>query len=209
MISRLRPLPPSFYLRPVLQVAPSLLGKLLVRRIGRKILIGRIVEVEAYRQDDPASHSYKGRTQRNEVMFRAGGLLYVYFTYGMHFCTNVVTGPEGRAEAVLLRAVEPLLGIEEMAIRRYGRRAVRSQKELLQLASGPARLCQAFDIGRKENGVTLEGPDVFIADDGRPSPRKIRSRRIGITNGKEKLWRWIVNQSEWISRPQTARSEKS
>src|SRR3972149_5326053 len=125
MISRLRPLPPSFYLRPVLQVAPSLLGKLLVRRIGRKILIGRIVEVEAYRQDDPASHSYKGRTQRNEGMFRAGGLLYVYFTYGMHFCTNVVTGPEGRPDAVLLTGGAPSRLLEEMPIPRYGRRAVR------------------------------------------------------------------------------------
>ncbi|MEX0602636.1 MAG: DNA-3-methyladenine glycosylase, partial [Bacteroidota bacterium] len=96
----LRKLSPRFFRRSALRVAPALLGKYLVCRYRGKRLIGKVVEVEAYRQDDPASHSFRGKTRRNEVMFGPGGRLYVYFTYGMHFCANVVTGPEGTGEAV-------------------------------------------------------------------------------------------------------------
>ena len=116
----MKPVPRSFYLRPTLQVARNLLGRHIVRKVDTKLLVGRIVEVEAYCKRDPASHAFRGRTRRNDVMFWEGGHLYVYFTYGMHYCANVVTGNEGIGEAVLIRAVEPLAGIEVMKKNRYG-----------------------------------------------------------------------------------------
>ena len=195
------PLPPIFYSQPVLQVAPQLLGRLIVRNIGDRTLMGRIVEVEAYRPDDPASHSYRGMTERNAVMFAPGGHLYVYFTYGMHFCANVVTGPEGRGEAILVRAVEPLWGIEEMARRRYDKRRIEMRKELLELTSGPARFCEAFGLARKENGLTLQGPEIFISDTGADEPSTARtSERIGVSEGKEKKWRWFIEGNAWVSK---------
>ncbi len=109
----MKKLPRSFYLRSTITIARELLGKRLVRVLNGKMLVGRIVETEAYRGKlDPASHAFRGRTQRNAVMFREGGHLYVYFTYGMHFCANVVTGKEGTGEAVLIHAIEPLEGTE-------------------------------------------------------------------------------------------------
>jgi len=124
-------------------IAPGLLGKLLV--VGE--CVGRISEVEAYTGDDPASHSYRGRTARNEVMFGPAGHLYVYFTYGMHFCCNVVTGKVGESQAVLLRAVVPVAGIETM-IRRRGRDR--------NIADGPGKLCQAFGIDRVRRFYPVE-----------------------------------------------------
>lgn len=201
MDAPLRPLPPVFYQRPALDVAPALLGSLFVRRFERHLLVGRVVEVEAYREDDPASHSYRRRTERNEVMFGSGGQLYVYFTYGMHFCANVVTGPAERGEAVLLRAVEPLWGIDAMAERRYGKRRIETRKELLDLTAGPARLCQAFGLGRKDNGRTLQGPDVFLAKGELERQERVHtSGRIGVSDGKEKKWRWFVEGNPWVSR---------
>jgi DNA-3-methyladenine glycosylase len=201
MEAPLRPLPPVFYQRPVLEVAPALLGSLFIRRSDRHLLVGRVVEVEAYREDDPASHSYRRRTERNEVMFGPGGHLYVYFTYGMHFCANVVTGPEDRGEAVLLRAVEPLWGIDAMADRRYGRRRLETRKELLDLTAGPARLCEAFGLGRKDNGRSLQGPEVFLAKGQIGTGEEIvASTRIGVSDGKEKKWRWYLGGNPWVSR---------
>src|ERR1700741_2664024 len=147
---KFKKLPRSFYLRPTLVVAKDLLGKYLVRKFRRQYLIGKIVEVEAYLgEKDPASHAYRGITKRNEVMFREGGHLYVYFTYGMHFCSNIVTEEEGIGHAVLLRAVEPIEGVNLMMKRRNG--------TLENLTNGPAKLCQAFGITRKENGTDLLG----------------------------------------------------
>jgi DNA-3-methyladenine glycosylase len=196
----LRPLPRSFYFRPTLTVAKDLLGKYLVRKLGRELLIGRIVEVEAYLGTrDPASHAYRGRTKRNDVMFWAGGHLYVYFTYGMHFCANVVTGPDGIGEAVLLRAVEPVEGIERMTKNRlHGSRSVaRAQRNL---TNGPAKLCEAFAICRRENGTDLMHGEIMIAAAPDPKPRIVSSKRIGIRAGTEFRWRFYIRNNTWVSR---------
>jgi DNA-3-methyladenine glycosylase len=130
------------------------------------------------------------------MMFSPGGHLYVYFTYGMHFCANVVTEQEGRGCAVLLRAVEPLAGLDLMA-RRRGVSASRATN----LCSGPARLCQAFGIGRQENGIDLCRGSIWIARGlPQPSGRALRTPRIGIREGKEKLWRFVLPDSPWSSR---------
>jgi DNA-3-methyladenine glycosylase len=171
----------AFYTRDALEVAPDLLEKVLV--VGE--CAGRIVEVEAYRPDDPASHAFRGRTPRNATMFGPGGLLYVYFTYGMHYCANVVTGAEGDGQAVLLRAVVPCRGIEVMRARRGGR----SDRTL---TDGPGKLCQAFGIDRSNDGTDLcTSADAFIADDGTPPPdTPLVGPRVGIRHGVEYPWRW-------------------
>lgn len=164
-------------------------------------IIGRIIEVEAYLgSKDAASHAYRGKTQRNEVMFRRGGHLYVYFTYGMHFCCNVVTESDGIAHAVLLRAVEPISGLEFMAKNRH--LTLQSRKELLQLCSGPARLCQAFAIARNNNGADLCGAELWIAEERNiPEPVKvIKSTRVGITQNREKRWRFLAKGSQFVSK---------
>jgi len=193
-----RKLPRAFYLRSTLQVARDLLGTILVRQIGKNRISGTIVEVEAYRQSDPASHSYRGRTKRNEVMFGEGGHLYVYFTYGMHFCSNIVTGKEGIGEAVLIRAVEPIDGIEWM---KKKRKFDSHRKDLHNLTNGPAKLCQAFGFGRPEDGMDLLGNKVFII---RPAEERdfiiSRSSRIGIKDGMKKKWRFFVKGNPWVSR---------
>ena len=158
-----------------------LLNKLLVHGP----CVGRIVEVEAYREDDPASHSYRGRTPRTAVMFGPAGHLYVYFTYGMHYCANIVTGADGHGAAVLLRAVTPIDGIDVMLDRRNGRR---------DLADGPAKLCQAFGIGPAHNGADLcTAADIGLYDDGTPPPEHpIVGPRIGISKAVDLPWRFRV-----------------
>ena len=160
-------------------VARLLLNKLLVHGP----CVGRIVEVEAYREDDPASHSYRGRTPRTAVMFGPAGHLYVYFTYGMHYCANVVTGADGVGAAVLLRAVTPIDGIDLMRERRNGRG---------DLADGPGKLCQAFGIGPTHNGADLcTSADIGLYDDGTPPPANPRiGPRIGISKAVDVPWRF-------------------
>jgi DNA-3-methyladenine glycosylase len=161
-----RRLPPEFFARDATTVAPDLLNKRLVA--GG--VAGRIVEVEAYTSDDPASHCYRGRTARNAVMFGPPGRLYIYFTYGMHHCVNISTGLDGDGQGVLLRAVEPLEGIERMR-RRRGPRADRI------LADGPAKLAQAFGLTLAHNGELAE-----VYDDGVAPPTTPRvGPRVGIT----------------------------
>lgn len=166
-------------------VAPLLLNKLLVHGP----CIGRIIEVEAYREDDPASHTFRGRTARNAVMFGPAGHLYVYFTYGMHFCANVVTGRPGEGSAVLLRAVIPIEGIETMLGRRSGRRAI---------ADGPAKLCQAFAIGREHNGVDVveggAGGPCLLDDGTEPPVEPDVGPRVGISRAIDVPWRWRVDE---------------
>lgn len=167
-----------------LHVAPWLLNKLLVHGP----CVGRIVEVEAYREDDPASHSHRGRTPRTDVMFGPPGHLYVYFTYGMHYCANIVTGADGEGAAVLLRAVEPVGGVDVMSERRQGRS---------RLADGPAKLCQAFAIGSEHDGVDVcRGDGVGVFDDGTSPPRDpLVGPRVGISRAVDTPWRWRVPAS--------------
>ncbi len=192
--ARHRVLARSFYEEDPREVGPGLLNKLLVGR-GR---VGRIVEVEAYLgSEDSASHAYRGPTRRNATMFGAPGRLYVYFTYGMHFCANAVCGPEGIGQAVLLRALAPVAGIELM-------RSARGPSVVdRHLTSGPARLCQAFGIGRADDGADLVtgDRDLVIADDGTPPPvRAAVSGRVGVATAGEVPWRWWVEGDQNVSR---------
>jgi DNA-3-methyladenine glycosylase len=187
-------LPRSFYGDDSRVVAPQLLGKVL----QHGALAGRIVEVEAYAGgEDPASHAYRGETDRNRVMFGPPGHLYVYFTYGMHFCANAVCGVEGEATAVLLRALAPLRGLEAMRERR------RAARRDLDLCNGPAKLCAALGIDRAFNGADLVTGDqgVTIGDDGfLPPKRPGRSTRVGIRVGTEHRWRWYLRADPHVSR---------
>jgi DNA-3-methyladenine glycosylase len=175
-----------------------LLGKVIVHRTESGFLSGRIVETEAYLgSTDPASHAYRGKTGRNSVMFSLGGTLYVYFTYGMHFCANVVTGDEGKAGAVLIRGVEPIEGIDLM---RQNRGFADDGKDR-QLTNGPAKFCQAFGIAREQNGVDLCGKLIFITDAPSMEPKHVgTSSRIGIMTGREKQWRFFITGHEYVSK---------
>jgi DNA-3-methyladenine glycosylase len=188
-------LPRAFYRRDPREVAPELLNKVLVAADGRR---ARIVETEAYCGPiDAAAHTYRGQTPRNAVMFGAPGLLYVYFTYGMHYCCNAVCGEEGEGVAVLLRAAEPLAGL---ALMREARPAARRDRDL---CSGPARLCQAFGIARAQDGADLVTGvgGLTIVDDGvAPPADPVVTARIGIRHAAEEPWRWYVPGNPNVSK---------
>ena len=175
-------------------MAPELLNKLFVSGAA----VGRIVEVEAYAgAEDAGSHAYRGRTARNATMFGVGGHLYVYFTYGMHFCANVVCGEEGVATAVLLRGLAPLEGLDEMWARRPKARSV------AELCAGPGRLCQAFGIDRSFDGadVVIGDRGVRVLDDGAAPPDAPGvSGRVGLSAGAEHPWRFYVPGAVGLSR---------
>ncbi|HEX2962567.1 MAG: DNA-3-methyladenine glycosylase [Ignavibacteria bacterium] len=201
-----RKLTREFYTGDLIPVAKSLLGKTLVKEDGDRLFAGRIVEVEAYDGAvDEAAHTFIGRTPRNEIMFGIGGYLYVYFTYGMYFCCNVVTGHEGEGKAVLLRAVEPIEGIEAMVQNRMKRDLVNidnlTKKEYHNLTSGPGKLCQAFNIRREDNGTDLLGSRIYILDGGDVKSEDIvTSRRIGITKSVELPWRFFIKNNPFVSK---------
>ncbi|MHB8439337.1 MAG: DNA-3-methyladenine glycosylase [Acidimicrobiales bacterium] len=185
---RRRILPRSFYEGDPREVAATLLGKLLVGRDGR---VGRIVEVEAYcGADDPASHAYRGMTPRNATMFGPPGHLYVYFTYGMHFCANVVCWPQGVAGAVLLRGVIPVSGVDQMRVSRQAWRATPVRDAVL--TDGPAKLCQAFGIDLADDGADLVKGDrgMRVFDDGVSTVRPTITPRVGVTKGAQLPWRF-------------------
>lgn len=202
-------LPKKFYTRDLHKIAEELLGKFFVRRIDGKILAGKIIEVEAYDGSvDEAAHTFRGKTKRNEVMFNEGGLLYVYFTYGMHFCCNVVTGKGNEGKAILMRAFEPVYGIEQMAFNRFDKKKI-SDKELINLTNGPAKICEAFQISRKENGTDLTGDDIFICDAPKIHKSKIeKSARIGIKKSVDLLWRYYIKDNPFISGNPSLRGKK-
>ncbi|MEO6514021.1 MAG: DNA-3-methyladenine glycosylase [Candidatus Saccharimonadales bacterium] len=175
-------------------VAPRLLGSLLVREVDGHRLVGRIVETEAYHQSDAASHSYKGKTPRTEVMFGPPGRLYVYFTYGMHYCCNVVTGPAGEGSAVLIRALEPVEGEVFMAKNRQG-------VAVGQLTNGPAKLCQALDIDKTLNGHDLRIVPLQLELLTPLLPEQIvQTTRIGISQAKDVPWRFYEKNNTFVSK---------
>jgi len=191
-------IPRSFYQQPTLDVARQLLGKYLVRKHGDGTTIGRIVETEAYiGPQDLACHASKGRTRRTEVMFGPAGHAYVYFIYGFYHMLNLVTEIVDYPAAVLIRAVEPLEGIELMEARR--------RSHLLRdLASGPGKLCEAFAIDRSLNGADLCGEVIYVLDGGEPLPEFSARPRKGVDYAgawKKKPFRFLVRGNEFVSRP--------
>jgi DNA-3-methyladenine glycosylase len=194
-------LPRSFYTRAVITVAKDLLGKVLIKDEGKNLLSGRIVEVEAYDgRIDEAAHTFRGRTKRNEVMFNEGGYFYVYFTYGAHFCCNIVTGEKDHGAAVLVRAIEPLEGIELMIKRRFGRK-LKNDREIFNLTSGPGKISKAFNFNIKHSGYDLTDSKIYLLDRPKLSIKKIGiSKRIGITKSVDLPWRFYEKGNPYLSR---------
>jgi len=189
-----RKLEREFYDRPTTRVAKDLLGKYLVVKNRRRILSGKIVEAEAYiGSKDPACHASKGMTPRNRVMFGPPGHAYIYFTYGMYHCLNLVTEKEGFPAAVLIRAVEPEEGIESMIKRR-------KTKNIKNLTSGPGKLCQALGLDRSRNGEDLCSEKIWVEDRGEKTETIESASRIGITSGTNRKWRFYIRANQFVSR---------
>lgn len=197
------PLAPAFYSRDPRAVAADLLGKLLVRREGKNVRAGRIVEVEAYLGvEDPAAHAYRGATARNQVLFGPPGRAYVYFIYGFHYCLNISCEPEGRAGSLLIRALEPVAGLDLMYAARHLEPKAGRVSELRLLTSGPGRLAEAFSITReRDNGknVTSRRSDLQVVDDGWKRERIATTVRIGITKAAEEKLRYMVAGNPFVS----------
>jgi DNA-3-methyladenine glycosylase len=184
---------PDFFNRPTLTVAQDLLGAILVRKTKTHLLTGMIAETEAYvGEDDPASHAYGGMTPRNKLMYGPAGLAYVYFIYGNHYCLNFVTEPEGFPAAVLIRALQPLAGLERMFENRG------SVKNQAQLCNGPGKLCQALQIDQKLNGISLASNQLFLLP-GNSSVQIANSPRIGISQGQDRKWRYYIKNNVYVS----------
>jgi DNA-3-methyladenine glycosylase len=183
-----------FFSRYTPEVARELLGCALVRRVGGRTLSGRIVEVEAYRgSDDPASHSYRGVTKRSAIMFGEAGHAYVFFSYGSHWCLNFTTEAEGQPGAVLIRALEPLEGIEDMARNR-------GVAEVGRLTNGPGKLTKALSIDGAFNGEDVVKSKKLYVLDREETVRVKASARIGISRGREQQWRFFVDGNPFVSK---------
>ncbi|MCS6984071.1 MAG: DNA-3-methyladenine glycosylase [Leptospiraceae bacterium] len=189
----------AFFRRPVLQVARQLIGCYFFHYSPEGLVGGRILETEAYHEHgDPACHAHRGKTPRNAVMFGPPGSLYVYFTYGMHYCLNIVCEKEGIAAAVLIRAMEPTHGLEIMKARRGETRALKDYMR------GPARVCEALGINLNHNGLSVVDPHstFFLTRDGYVPPNKIgTSPRIGISRGQHLNWRFFLKDHPMVSGP--------
>lgn len=177
----MRILPRSFYNRNTKMVAHDLLGKYLIRKIGRCRLTGKIVETEAYFQNDPASHAYRGKTPRSAPMFEDPGHAYVYFIYGNHYCLNAVTERCGRAGAVLIRALEPIRGIKGST-------------------NGPGKLTKALKIDKKLNRADLTKGTLVIAEGERERYNIVSAKRIGISKASNKLYRFYLKGNRYVSK---------
>ncbi|MWY81646.1 DNA-3-methyladenine glycosylase [Francisella tularensis] len=180
-----------------IDAAKKLLVHFLVSKYNNKILIGKIVETEAYLYNDPACHSYSNRTKRNSMMYAQAGTSYVYFTYGMHYCFNVVTADVGIGEAILIRALEPIAGIEQMQLNR-------SKTKLIDLCSGPAKLTQALNINLKDNGINLLDKDSSILlrynNDLINEIDIVQTQRIGISKAKDMPYRFYIKDNIFVSK---------
>jgi DNA-3-methyladenine glycosylase len=204
MLRHAQVLPREFFNRNPATVGRELLGKLLIRREGRRLLAGRIVEDEAYLGvEDPAAHAYSGRTPRNSVLFGPPGHAYVYFIYGNHYCLNVSCMPEGDAGCVLLRAMEPVFGLPAMArARRLELTATPRPTQLRLISSGPGRMSQALGITRlRDNDKDLTAPasDLWFADDGYRPERIAVTPRVGITKAVEQPLRFVIAGNRFVS----------
>lgn len=196
-----------FYRDNAVELSRKLLGKYLVHVVNNAELIGRIVEVEAYMGfEDKAAHSYKGRrTNRTEVMYGEEGHAYVYFIYGMHYCLNIVAAEEEIAQAVLIRAIEPVKGIDNMAYYRYGRSFEGLLKsQVRNMTNGPGKLCKALNITKQQNGEDLTGNKLFICDHKKicEAYNIIEAKRIGIDyaeEAKDYLWRFYIEGNPYVS----------
>ncbi len=189
------PLPRVFYESDARKVAKNLLGQILIHHSPDGVAAGQIVETEAYLGErDPASHAFRGMTARNRVMFGPAGHSYIYFTYGMHYCFNVVTGPEEVGEAVLIRALKPMEGLELM----FERRRLVSREQ--DLCNGPAKLVQALGITKLQNGTDLTKGDLTI-EAGKNPTKIITAPRVGISQAKQEPWRFFIAESPYVSRP--------
>jgi DNA-3-methyladenine glycosylase len=199
-----RRLPRRWFARPGPDLAPDVLGRVLVRRLpdGTRLAV-RIVETEAYAQGDPASHSFRGPTPRTAVMFGPPGHAYVYYTYGMHHCVNVVAGETGTGTAVLVRAAEPVDGIDAMARHR-------GTDDLRLLCSGPARLCEALAVDRALDGTDLVRGTALSLHEGVPVPRRavLASTRVGIRTGIDRPWRFRIAGDPFASPSRGAGDER-
>lgn len=186
-------LPRGFYLRPTLAVASDLIGKTIVYHHPDGVMAADIVEAEAYiGEDDPACHAAVGRTDRNSVMYDKGGKSYIYFIYGMYHCFNIVTEKPGFPAAVLIRAVEPVMGRKIMA--------AHSPARTKMLTNGPGKFCRAFGLSREQNGLDLTGSEIYLIDRRNHRPAVETSRRIGIRKGSDKPWRFFDTASPYVSR---------
>lgn len=203
MKAKFKPLPRDFFSRDPRRVSKAILGKLLVRKNGRNPLVARIVEVEAYLgTDDPAAHAASGRTARNAVLFGPPGHAYIYFIYGNHYCLNVSCLPDGVPGCILVRALEPLSGIREMAALRGI--TLEGTKNLKLLTSGPGRLAEAFGITREQDNdkdLTNAKSDLYIADDGWRPEKIAITTRIGLTKAAELPLRYIIAGNKFVSGP--------
>ena len=192
------PLPAEFYLQDTREAAKKLLGQLLVRTLpGGETLSGVIVETEAYLKDDPACHAYKGQTPRNAMMFGPPGHAYVYFTYGLHMMLNLVCAPEGTAEAVLVRALEPVDGVGLMRVNRGG------IAETKQLTNGPGKLAQALALTRLDhNGldITTAESELSVLPRETTPFEIVETTRIGISQGVDLPWRYYIRGNVYVSR---------
>lgn len=197
------PLPRSFFERPADVVAPELIGRVLWHETPEGVAALRIVETEAYGgESDPGSHGFRGMTERNRVMFGPPGHAYIYFTYGMHFCLNFVTEAEGVCSAVLIRAGEPVTGVELMSRRRQA--GTRSQARLIveqNIASGPAKLTQALGLGRAQNGLDLLHGPLGVGGPGGAVNPLVTGARVGIREGLDLMWRFAEAGNPHVSRP--------